>query len=86
MRALLLWVIVGYQRWVSPLLGPHCRFEPSCSRYTARCIETHGALRGSMLGAARICRCHPFSAGGYDPPPLPTSDVAQPRTSPQRIR
>lgn len=58
-----------YQLTLSPLLGRSCRFEPSCSRYTARCIELHGVMRGSWLGLCRIARCHPFHPGGYDPPP-----------------
>ena len=69
-RALLL-LIRAYQLTLSRLLGNVCRFEPSCSRYTGKCIEYHGALRGSWLGFRRICRCHPFHPGGYDPPPLP---------------
>jgi uncharacterized protein len=69
MRRLLLALIRLYQWTLSPLLGPVCRFEPSCSRYTATCIERFGALRGSWLGLKRIGRCHPFHAGGFDPPP-----------------
>lgn len=68
-RRLLLLLIRIYQWTLSPLLGPVCRFEPSCSRYTATCIERFGALRGSWLGIRRVCRCHPFHPGGYDPPP-----------------
>ncbi len=58
-----------YQKTLARLLGPSCRFEPSCSRYTLACVELHGPFRGSWLGIRRICRCHPFNAGGYDPPP-----------------
>ncbi|MGH0036083.1 MAG: membrane protein insertion efficiency factor YidD [Myxococcota bacterium] len=54
---------------VSPLLGPACRFHPSCSRYGVEAVRTHGALRGSWLTARRIGRCHPFNAGGHDPVP-----------------
>jgi putative membrane protein insertion efficiency factor len=67
-RALLA-LIRLYQLTLSPLLGRCCRFEPSCSRYTAACIESHGPLRGLWLGLKRIARCHPFHPGGYDPPP-----------------
>lgn len=58
-----------YQLTLSPFIGRSCRFEPTCSRYTAACIEEHGALRGAWLGVLRIGRCHPFHPGGYDPPP-----------------
>jgi putative membrane protein insertion efficiency factor len=67
---LLLLLIRVYQLTLSPLLGRSCRFEPSCSRYAAACIDSHGALRGSYLSARRLLRCHPFHPGGYDPPPL----------------
>ncbi|MFO0676638.1 MAG: membrane protein insertion efficiency factor YidD [Polyangiaceae bacterium] len=60
-----------YQRTLSPLLGPVCRFEPSCSRYAVACLEGHGALKGSLLSGIRLCKCHPFHPGGFDPPPLP---------------
>ena len=68
-RAVLLFMIRIYQLTLSRLLGPSCRFEPSCSHYTATCIERFGALRGSWLGIKRIGRCHPFHPGGFDPPP-----------------
>jgi len=69
MSRALLWLIRMYQLTFSRLLGGTCRFHPSCSHYTAACIERFGAARGSWLGARRIARCHPFHAGGYDPPP-----------------
>lgn len=72
MKTLLLALIRLYQLTLSPFLGQSCRFTPSCSRYTAACIAEHGALRGSWLGVRRILRCHPFHAGGYDPPPRRT--------------
>jgi uncharacterized protein len=68
-RRLLLCVIRAYQLLVSPLLGPRCRFYPSCSCYAHTAIERHGALRGSWLGVRRLLRCHPFNEGGYDPVP-----------------
>lgn len=68
-RAALLLLIRLYQMTLSRLIGPSCRFEPSCSRYTATCIERFGAVRGSWMGIKRIARCHPFHPGGYDPPP-----------------
>ncbi|HVY31113.1 MAG TPA: membrane protein insertion efficiency factor YidD [Polyangiaceae bacterium] len=68
---LLMLLIRIYQQTLSRLLGPVCRFEPSCSRYTHECLRLHGATRGSWLGFRRIIRCHPFHPGGYDPPPLP---------------
>jgi putative membrane protein insertion efficiency factor len=66
---LLLFLIYLYQQTLSRLIGRVCRFEPSCSRYAAACIEEHGALKGSLLSIVRLCKCHPFHAGGYDPPP-----------------
>ena len=58
-----------YQITLSPLLGKVCRFEPSCSRYAVACLEAHGAMRGSLLSVKRLCKCHPFHPGGFDPPP-----------------
>jgi putative membrane protein insertion efficiency factor len=73
MAPLLIWLIRVYQRTISRLLGPTCRFEPSCSRYAAACLESHGALRGGLLSIVRVCKCHPFHPGGYDPPPTTTA-------------
>ena len=69
MRKLLLWMIRLYQLAISPLLGPRCRFYPSCSCYTHEAIERHGVMHGTWLGVRRILRCHPLSPGGYDPVP-----------------
>src|SRR5213595_1018386 len=66
---LLMLPIVGYQRFISPLLGPRCRFAPSCSAYALAALAEHGAARGLWLAVARIARCHPFHPGGYDPVP-----------------
>ena len=63
-----------YQRTVSPLLGPRCRFYPSCSQYAVEALEAHGMLRGLWLALRRIVRCHPLHHGGFDPvPPAPKS-------------
>jgi hypothetical protein len=72
---LLIALIRVYQLTLSRLIlaafGPVCRFEPSCSRYAVACLQGHGALRGSLLSVKRLCKCHPFHPGGYDPPPPP---------------
>jgi uncharacterized protein len=67
MRLLALGLIRLYQLLVSPLLPPACRFLPSCSRYAYQAVQRYGALRGAWLGLRRLCRCHPFNPGGYDP-------------------
>ena len=68
---LLIWMIRGYRTFVSPLLPPSCRYQPTCSEYAMQAIEQHGALRGSWLAVKRVGRCHPFRKGGFDPvPPL----------------
>lgn len=66
MRALV-WLIGVYQRHVSPLKPPTCRFHPSCSEYAKLALLKHGLLKGGLLAAWRILRCNPFSKGGYDP-------------------
>ncbi|SEH48484.1 membrane protein insertion efficiency factor YidD [Magnetospirillum fulvum] len=65
-------LIRTYQYLISPLLPPSCRFIPTCSAYALEAVETHGALSGSWLAARRICRCHPWSEGGFDPVPPPS--------------
>lgn len=70
MRPLLLGTIRLYQRYISPMFPPHCRYEPTCSAYAADAIAQHGALRGMAMGLRRVARCHPWSAGGWDPVPV----------------
>ncbi len=67
--ALLLLLIALYRRWISPLLGPRCRFIPSCSAYGLEAIQRHGAWRGGWLTLRRLLRCHPFTPCGCDPVP-----------------
>lgn len=57
-----------YQLLISPWLGANCRFTPSCSQYFIEAVRKYGAIRGSIKGTLRICRCHPFHPGGHDPP------------------
>jgi putative membrane protein insertion efficiency factor len=57
-----------YQYLVRPLLPPSCRFIPGCSEYMILSVQKYGPVRGAWKGVRRICRCHPWSAGGYDPP------------------
>ncbi|MGH3545811.1 MAG: membrane protein insertion efficiency factor YidD [Mycobacteriales bacterium] len=66
---LVLAAVRGYQRYLSPLLLPRCRFYPSCSEYAALAVTGHGAVRGLVLALRRLLRCHPFHPGGYDPVP-----------------
>lgn len=69
MRAVALLPFRFYKRFLSPLLPPMCRFDPTCSIYMMQAIEKHGTLRGVWLGLRRLARCHPFNPGGWDPVP-----------------
>ena len=72
-----------YKRFLSPLLGQRCRFEPSCSTYAMQAVARYGALKGGWLAAKRIGRCHPLHPGGHDPvPPVPVTPVRPPRAPP----
>ncbi|HEY3944724.1 MAG TPA: membrane protein insertion efficiency factor YidD [Solirubrobacteraceae bacterium] len=66
-RALLVLPIRVYQRLVSPAIGPHCRYYPSCSEYAAQAVQRYGILRGLVLAGWRLLRCNPWSHGGFDP-------------------
>ncbi|MBQ0041358.1 MAG: membrane protein insertion efficiency factor YidD [Clostridiales bacterium] len=68
-KKILIIMVRGYQIFISPLLGPHCRFTPTCSAYFIQAVEKYGPLKGSWLGIKRILRCHPGNPGGYDPVP-----------------
>ncbi|MFC6260399.1 membrane protein insertion efficiency factor YidD [Levilactobacillus fujinensis] len=69
MRRLLSFLVRGYQRFISPLFPPTCRYYPTCSTYMLQALEKHGAFKGSLMGIARILRCQPFVRGGVDPVP-----------------
>lgn len=68
-EAAALGLIKAYQYGIRPMLGQRCRFFPSCSEYAAEAIGVYGVFRGSLMGAARLGKCHPWHAGGYDPVP-----------------
>lgn len=68
-KTVLMGIIRGYQLLISPILGPRCRFMPTCSQYALEALRIHGILRGVGLTIKRIGRCHPGSEGGYDPVP-----------------
>lgn len=76
-------VILAYQATLSPFLGGHCRFYPSCSHYGLEAYRQHGVFRGTYLTVWRLLRCQPFSRGGFDPVPMP-NEPASPANPPQR--
>lgn len=79
--SLLILFVRAYRRFLSPLLGQQCRFQPSCSAYGLEALQVHGSLRGTWLTARRIARCHPFHPGGHDPvPPKRASGTHSPQT------
>lgn len=69
MKRLLLVAVRAYRYLLSPWWGGHCRFSPTCSEFALEAIERHGAARGGWLATRRLCRCHPWRAGGFDPVP-----------------
>ncbi|SQI44484.1 Putative membrane protein insertion efficiency factor [Leminorella richardii] len=71
---LLIMLIRGYQLFISPLLGPHCRFRPTCSQYGIEALRRFGMLKGSWLTIKRVLKCHPLHEGGDDPVPPNNTD------------
>jgi putative membrane protein insertion efficiency factor len=76
MKTPLLLLLRAYKLGISPFLGQHCRFYPSCSEYAAEAIGRHGAWKGSLLAGKRLCKCHPWHAGGLDPVPELAPELA----------
>ena len=85
--AMLRGAIGAYRLMISPWLGAHCRFLPSCSAYALEAVEKHGARRGGGLALRRICRCHPWGGMGYDPvPERPLPFCAAKHSSPKSLQ
>lgn len=75
MQKLLYWFIRFYQIFLSPLLGPRCRYFPTCSQYAIEALRMHGTAKGVYLTTKRLCRCHPWGGHGYDPVPLANTTI-----------
>jgi len=86
MRSLALRCLRLYKRWISPSFTPSSRYTPTCSEYAMEAVERHGVLRGAMLAAGRLLRCHPLAKGGLDPVPQLRSSAAGGRFSPNIFR
>ncbi|MBM6614243.1 membrane protein insertion efficiency factor YidD [Desemzia sp. RIT804] len=69
MKKIVILLIRGYQKGISPLFPPSCRYHPTCSQYSIDAVRKHGALKGSIMGFFRVLRCNPFVRGGHDPVP-----------------
>ena len=69
MKTVLLLLVKFYRNFISPMFPPSCRYVPTCSEYALTALEKYGALKGGVLAVKRICRCHPWHEGGYDPVP-----------------
>ncbi|HJC27820.1 MAG TPA: membrane protein insertion efficiency factor YidD [Candidatus Dietzia intestinipullorum] len=80
----LLWMLDFYQKGISPLTPPSCRFEPTCSSYAVEAVRIHGALRGTGLAGWRLLRCGPWTRGGWDPVPEPRGPSGRDAATPDR--
>ncbi len=72
MQKIVVTIIQFYQRWISPVFPPHCRYTPTCSQYIIDAVKYYGVWKGLRLGMRRLLSCHPFHAGGFDPVPEPS--------------
>lgn len=86
MARFLHWLIRFYQIAISPLLGPRCRYIPTCSQYAIEAIRYHGAWRGGVLATKRVCRCHPWAGYGYDPVPKATRFISFQQVDSQQVK
>ncbi len=69
MKRAALWLLRGYKTWVSPMLPPSCRYQPTCSEYAYEAVEKYGIIKGGRLALWRVLRCNPFGSSGWDPVP-----------------